>query len=64
VATGKTFRPRPQPYGGSNSSIEDHFNENPGATASRRRIESQKSLACSTPPGTVFPSLITTHQRY
>jgi AraC-like DNA-binding protein len=26
VATGKSFRPRPQPYGGSNSSIGVHFN--------------------------------------
>ena len=59
-----TFRPRPQPYGGSNTSIGIYFSGNQGVTASEREIQSQKSLACSTPPGTGFPSLITTNQPY
>ena len=62
---GRNLRPLPQPMDGSNTAIDGYLSQALALSASRGKVCSQKkSLGCSTPPGTCFPSLITTHQCY
>ena len=62
---GLNLRPLPQPMDGSNTAIVRVFQEGTGIEREQGQgLFTKKSLACSTPPGTCFPSLMTTCQRY
>jgi hypothetical protein len=62
---GRNLRPLPQPMDGSNTAIVRVFQEGTGIEREQGQgLFTKKSLACSTPPGTCFPSLMTTCQRY
>ena len=58
---GRNLRPLPQPMDGSNTAIVRVFQEGTGIEREQGQgLFTKKSLACSTPPGTCFPSLMTT----
>ena len=62
---GRNLRPLPQPMDGSNTAIVRVFQEGTGIEREQGQgLFTKKSLACSTPPETCFPSLMTTPQRY
>jgi hypothetical protein len=62
---GRNLRPLPQPMDGSNTAIVRVFQEGTGIEREQGQgLFTKKSLACSTPPGTCFPSLMTTPQPY
>ena len=62
---GRNLRPLPQPMDGSNTAIVRVFQEGTGIEREQGQgLFTKKSLACSTPPGTYFPSLMTTPQPY
>jgi hypothetical protein len=57
----RNFRPLPQPMDGSKTAIVQAFQGGTDVEREQRQdFFTKKSLACSTPPGTCFPSLMTT----
>jgi hypothetical protein len=62
---GRNLRPLPQPMDGSNTAIVRVFQEGTGIEREQGQgLFTKKSLTGSTPPGTCFPSLMTTFQPY
>ena len=64
-ATGEKLPPTSSTYGRVEHRHRELFQSGTGIEREQRQgLFTKKSLACSTPPGTYFPSLITTPLRY